>query len=585
MTCLPSAARQSGANALPASLILTQIRDLIYRVAGIFQADSKLGLLQERCQKRMQVLGIASLRDYYECLTVKPMRQAELVSLLNVITVGKTCFFRNRAQLDAVQKIALPRIIEAKSKLCLQQLRIWSAGCSTGEEPYTLAMILLEEFQAQIQGWTVEILGTDLNERFIAYAKAGSYGEPSIRNLDAHFRGKYFNADLPRHDLFRKLEFAAHEPLPRTPDVFQLPPSQQSLPQGNTYKAPQGMPEIVVLGTSTGGPQALQDILPQLPADLPVAMLVVQHMPPGFTAPMAERLDCLSKVKVRKAQQGDVLQPGIVYIAPAGRHATIMHKLGSEATIHLSDYPSGTAHRPSVDVTMLSVAEVFGRHAVGIILTGMGTDGLQGMTAIRNAGGITIGQDEATSVVYGMPRHCAESGVLQKVVPLSRVPWQILQAVRYPRQDRSSSPPKEPRPAKHTVFSPLMTLRSKVWSESELCVPDQMALRRLTQRNRIQERFSVQAKCGSDPAKDQRRFRPTGPRRKAAGRSAAYRGRRILWRLRRFRPIVRDSPLRTRVRRLHRERNAHPRLQELFDNLDRTSAQQAECALVSKGIP
>ncbi len=194
MTSFPLAVRAPGATAPSASPIRTQIRDLIYRVAGIFQANNKLGLLQERCHKRMQVLGIASLRDYYECLTVKPMRQAELVSLLNVITVGETCFFRNRAQLDAIQKIALPRIIEAKSKLSPQQLRIWSAGCSTGEEPYTLSMILLEEFQARLQGWTVEILGTDLNERSIAHAKAGSYGEHSTRNLDARFRSKYFNA-------------------------------------------------------------------------------------------------------------------------------------------------------------------------------------------------------------------------------------------------------------------------------------------------------------------------------------------------------------------------------------------------------
>ena len=144
-------------------------------MAGIFQADNKLGLLQERCQKRMQVLGIASLRDYYECSTVKPCGRPNSSVLLNVITVGETCFFRNRPQLDAIQKIALPRIIEAKSKLSPQQLRIWSAGCSTREEPYTLAMILLEEFQAP-QGWTVEILGTDLNERSITHAKAGSYG-------------------------------------------------------------------------------------------------------------------------------------------------------------------------------------------------------------------------------------------------------------------------------------------------------------------------------------------------------------------------------------------------------------------------
>jgi len=113
--------------------------------------------------------------------------------------------------------------------------------------------------------------------------------------------------DLPRHEPFRKLEFAVHEPRPRTPDAFRLPPSQQSLSQGNTCKALQGVPEIVVLGTSTGGPQALQDILPQLPANLPVAMLVVQHMPPGFTAPFAERLDRITKQQVEHPAEEEFL--------------------------------------------------------------------------------------------------------------------------------------------------------------------------------------------------------------------------------------------------------------------------------------
>ena|SRR5438132_11517958 len=122
------------------------------------------------------------------------MRQAELVSFAECDYSRENLFLSNRPQLDAIQKIALPRIIEAKSKLSPQQLRIWSAGCSTGEEPYTLAMILLEEFQAQLQGWTVEILGTDLNERSITHAKAGSYGEHSTRNLDARFRSRYFRS-------------------------------------------------------------------------------------------------------------------------------------------------------------------------------------------------------------------------------------------------------------------------------------------------------------------------------------------------------------------------------------------------------
>src|SRR5262249_43093050 len=154
------------------------------------------------------------------------------------------------------------------------------------------------------------------------------------------------------------------------------------------------------------------------------------HMPPGFTAPFARRLDSLSKLKVREASQGDVVEPGSVYIAPAGQHTTILRR-GSKTILHLSSEPSGALHKPSVDVAMLSAAEQFGSHAFGVIMTGMGSDGLHGMTAIRDAGGITMGQDEATSAVYGMPRCCAEHGVLQKVVPLQHLPRQILNAVRY----------------------------------------------------------------------------------------------------------------------------------------------------------
>lgn len=171
---------------------LIQIRDLIYKVAGIFQADNKLRLLEDRCQKRMKALGVPTLRDYLDCLTTKPMRQAELVSLLNEITIGETCFFRNRPQVEAIRKIVLPGIVETKSRLAMRQLRIWSAGCSTGEEAYTLAMVLLEEQASQLKDWTIEVLATDLNERSIAHAKAGNYGDYSTRNIEPLFRNKYF---------------------------------------------------------------------------------------------------------------------------------------------------------------------------------------------------------------------------------------------------------------------------------------------------------------------------------------------------------------------------------------------------------
>jgi two-component system, chemotaxis family, protein-glutamate methylesterase/glutaminase len=145
---------------------------------------------------------------------------------------------------------------------------------------------------------------------------------------------------------------------------------------------------------------------------------------------LAKRLDSLSKVKVCEAGEHENLKPGNVYIAPAGRQMTLF---GSDPNvwIALSDNPDDTMHKPSVDVTMCSVAHIFGRHVLGLILTGMGNDGIKGMQAIKHAGGITIGQDEASCAVYGMPRCCAENGLLQQVVSLDEVPDAIVDALSY----------------------------------------------------------------------------------------------------------------------------------------------------------
>jgi chemotaxis protein methyltransferase CheR len=200
----------------PSSPQLIQIRDLVYHVAGIFQPDNKLRHLEDRCQKRMQALKVATLREYYECLTVKPTRQVELVSLLNEITIGETFFFRNQPQLDALRNIVLTRIVEARKKMSLRHLRIWSAGCSTGEEPYTLSIMLMEELARRLQGWTFEIVATDLNERSVAHAKAGVYGNYSTRNLNPEIAKKYFtvmgenlqvNAQLKSHVSISRVNF------------------------------------------------------------------------------------------------------------------------------------------------------------------------------------------------------------------------------------------------------------------------------------------------------------------------------------------------------------------------------------------
>ena len=180
-------------------------------------------------------------------------------------------------------------------------------------------------------------------------------------------------------------------------------------------------PEIIAIGASTGGPKALEIMLTALPGDLPAPIVVVQHMPPGFTTARAQRLDGLCELRVHEARQGERLKPGCVYFAPAGQHLTVFDTERHAAHACLSDIPHNAIHKPSVDVLMLSVAKVFGNRSMGVILTGMGTDGLQGMAAIQHAGGITIGQDEATCAVYGMPRACAEQGVLQKILPLEAI--------------------------------------------------------------------------------------------------------------------------------------------------------------------
>jgi chemotaxis protein methyltransferase CheR len=189
---MTSAATQAAAVEGPPDPELVRIRDLIYQVAGIFHPDNKLRLLLDRCGRRMKELKTQSLHEYFECLTVRPIRQAELVALLNEITIGETCFFRNQPQLDAVRQIVIPNVLEAKSKLPLKRLRIWSAGCSTGEEPYTLSMMLMEEAHTRLKDWTIEILATDLNERSLSHAKNAVYGSYSTRNLTPYYRQKYF---------------------------------------------------------------------------------------------------------------------------------------------------------------------------------------------------------------------------------------------------------------------------------------------------------------------------------------------------------------------------------------------------------
>lgn len=180
--------------------------------------------------------------------------------------------------------------------------------------------------------------------------------------------------------------------------------------------------KLVVIGSSTGGPNALQQVIPRLPGNLPAAVLVVQHMPPGFTASLANRLNDSSPLEVCEAKEGDVLQTGKVYVAPGGHHMV----LNSKTTIGLNQDPPVHSVRPAVDVTLESAVNYYGPKMVGVILTGMGYDGSKGMTALKKAGGKTVAQDEATCVVYGMPRVVVEMGKADKVLPVQNIADEIV---------------------------------------------------------------------------------------------------------------------------------------------------------------
>jgi two-component system, chemotaxis family, protein-glutamate methylesterase/glutaminase len=186
--------------------------------------------------------------------------------------------------------------------------------------------------------------------------------------------------------------------------------------------------QMMVIGASTGGPQALRELIPRLPADLPVPVAVVLHMPVGYTQLFAERLNAISQLEVREAQEGDLVRPGRVLVAPAGRHL-VFRRVGEEVMCHLDAKPLDTPHKPSVDVLFSSAASTFGANTLAVLLTGMGSDGTVGAGEIRSAGGVVLAEAEESCVVYGMPRSAADAGFVNQLVPLSRMPSTILSSI------------------------------------------------------------------------------------------------------------------------------------------------------------
>lgn len=189
--------------------------------------------------------------------------------------------------------------------------------------------------------------------------------------------------------------------------------------------------QAIVIGVSTGGPVALAEMLPHLPSDLPVPVFVVQHMPPMFTRMLAERLDKRCPLAVAEAQGGEVVAPGQIWLAPGGSHL-IVQRVGAEVTLATHDGPPVNSCRPAVDILFEAATQVYGAGLLAVVMTGMGQDGLRGCRAVQAAGGQVIVQDEETSVVWGMPRFVAESGIADAVLPLDQIAQEICRRVPSP---------------------------------------------------------------------------------------------------------------------------------------------------------
>jgi len=227
------------------------------------------------------------------------------------------------------------------------------------------------------------------------------------------------SADLSKiaAELTRKL-IAAAASKPRPAVVAAAPPARRATSSpAATTTLPGGLPRLCVIAVSTGGPAALSELIPALPGDLRLAIVIVQHMPAHFTAALAERLDAQSQLTVREAAEGDRPMAGLALIAPGDRHL----EFDDRGMVVLGDAPPVHGCRPAADLTMQSAAKVYGRRTVGVVMTGMGKDGAAGALAIKKAEGKTFAQDQATSVIFGMPRASIDAGAIDEVVPLGEL--------------------------------------------------------------------------------------------------------------------------------------------------------------------
>jgi len=227
----------------------------------------------------------------------------------------------------------------------------------------------------------------------------------------------YDGVETMREELLSKIKMASR--------VRVRQRALETIQQANTTSLAETTNKILAIGASTGGTEALKDVLMGLPRNAP-GTIIVQHMPSNFTGPFAERLNGLCAMEVREARNGDSITPGVALIAPGDYHM-VVRRSGARYYVEIGSGEKVSGHRPSADVLFNSVAKIAGVNAIGVILTGMGGDGARGLLAMRNAGSRTIGQDEASCIVYGMPKVAYDIGAVERQLPLQNIAKGILE--------------------------------------------------------------------------------------------------------------------------------------------------------------
>lgn len=478
---------------------LQHLLEKVYRERGVDFRGYRETTLVRRLSRRLRARGAQSYAAYAHVLDEDP---SEYDRLVNDLTISVSSFFRDDVAFRALEEVALPALSKRRTEGQRQRLlRIWSAGCATGQEPYSIAILLMEMLGQEIASWDITILGTDVDARALGRAQEGQFARGDVENIRPEWLSKYFTPDgdgfrvqpylrrlvtLAAHNLVsdppyqnldlvvcrnvfiyydptlqRQILWGFHEalndrgflllgkaeaivgeartlfdPVDTRAKLYQKVARTRAagnVAEGITHHVSPAMAandarnsqSVVVIGASAGGIDALTQVLSRLPADLPAAVLVVQHLRPERETRLPQHLAHYSLLRVLLAQDGLPLESGVIYVAVPGQHLRV-----DKSRLVLSREEPVHHVRPSADVLFTSAAQAFGPNTIGVVLSGTGRDGADGCQEIKAKGGMTIAQDEGTSRNFAMPKAAINARAIDYVLPVTQIARQIVAFTR-----------------------------------------------------------------------------------------------------------------------------------------------------------